>query len=142
MKVDMSPEAVAARLNLMAELCELGNSLKGLANRPGEKPSGNPAKRALEIREAIRTTFIDQWGSIGISEKERISGEYGRYITLAYRILVGSRAESELLDLLLQVETERSELRSRRRERPEFVVQRLLALDVSLETAPAGSSNE
>ena len=88
-------------------------------------------KRAAEIQDSIRRILYHEWDPIGVAGLAP-SDEYDSYIAPVYRVLVGSRSEDELIDLLHRTEIERIGMACESREQLRPVARRLLALDVRL----------
>src|SRR5262245_31071428 len=59
--------------------------------------------RAAQIQDSIRQVLLRDWNPIGCGDPLP-EDEYDRYIAPVYRILVGSRSEQELIDLLFHTE--------------------------------------
>jgi len=81
--------------------------------------------------DSIRQIFYREWDPIGVSGLAP-SDEYDAYIAPVYRILVGSRSEDELVDLLRRTESETIGTACESCEQLRPVARRLLALDVRL----------
>ena len=82
-------------------------------------------KRAAEIQDSIRQILFRVWDPLGVNKNPNLEDEYDNCITPVYRILVGSRSEEELIDLLFWNKWE-----PREKLRP--IAKKLLALDVKL----------
>ena len=89
------------------------------------------AKRAAEIQDAIRQILYREWDPIGVSGSAP-KDEYDSYIAPAYRVLVGSRSEQELIECLFRLESETIGVPCESAERLRPVATRLLELDVRL----------
>ena len=57
-------------------------------------------KRAIEIQDSIRQILFHDWDPIGVNSNPKLQDEYDSCIAPVYRILVGSRSEQELVELL------------------------------------------
>lgn len=132
MKVDMSPEAIGARLRAMDDLWLL--SVKLMNSKPtdgGRASSGN--SRALAIQDSIRQVLLHDWDPIGIRCDSNVGDEYDAYIAPIYRILVGTRSESDLIECLRRIEREEIGVEPSEAESLIPVVHKLLALKVTLD---------
>src|SRR5262245_31134296 len=102
--------------------------------------SGSRTQRVAEIQEAVRQVLLRKRDPIGVRDVEFCVDEYDRYIAPVYRVLVGSRSENDLVDLLFRSERDLGICcQSPEQLRP--VARALLSLDVSLgkaEQAAAG----
>jgi hypothetical protein len=105
MKVDMSPEAISSRLELMGQLWELSVALAdsefvdGARRRPRRH-------RVAAIQDSIRKVLMDQWDPIGVRGVPEAVDEYDPYIGRIYRILSEGESTAEVADLLASVERE------------------------------------
>lgn len=131
MKVDMSPEAVTARLRTMDELWLLSVNL--MSSKPTDgRPLAPRRSRALEILDAIRDVLYKDWDPVGVNEYSS-RDEYDAYIAPVYRILVGSRSEKELIDTLRRIEDEQIGTGPTGTEKLHAVANKLLGLTVALD---------
>jgi hypothetical protein len=91
-------------------------------------------RHATQIQHAIRHILFRQWDPIGVRDIEGSSDEYDSYIAPIYRILVGTRSEDDLIDLLCRSERDLG-MQSRSPEGLRPVARALLLLDVTLSRA-------
>jgi hypothetical protein len=89
------------------------------------------SRRAEEIQESIRGVLYERWDPIGICG-EWPRNEYDAYIGGVYRILAGSRSESDLLNYLFHAETKAMGFPPPPLENLQPVVRELLKLNVAL----------
>jgi hypothetical protein len=89
-------------------------------------------RRAAEIQDAIRQVLFRDWDPIGVNENEYLRDEYDGYIARVYRVLVGSRSENDLVQLLYRIELEEIGAASRSPEELRPIAEKLLSLDVRL----------
>ena len=96
--------------------------------------SGSRTHRAAEIQDAIRQVLLRKWDPISVRDVESCVDEYDSYIAPVYRILVGSRSEDDLIDLLFRSERDLGMCcQSAEQLRP--VARALLSLDVRMRKA-------
>jgi hypothetical protein len=132
MKVDMSPEAITARLRTVDELWLLSVKLMNAKPTDGE-PLAPPRSRAIEILDAIREVLFKDWDPIGINDCATTVAEYDAYIAPVYRILVGSRSENDLVETFRKIEREQMGLGASSHEKLHSVANKLLELHVALD---------
>lgn len=130
MKVDMSPEAVSRRLNMMEQLWELSVALMDSKSLDGIQLSSRP-RRTLAIQDSIRQVLIEDWDPIGVRGVPEASDEYDAYIGRLYRILFDRRPIDELVNCLEQIEREEICVSTSEQVR-RWVAGKLLALMVIL----------
>jgi hypothetical protein len=132
MKVDMSPDAVGARLRTMDELWLLSVKLMNSKPLNGEE---TPPKRsqALAIQDSIRQVLYKNWDPLGINDYPAAADEYDAYIAPVYRILVGSRSEDELIRVLGRIEEKEMGVSAGSDENLHSVCTKLLELKVTLD---------
>lgn len=129
MMVDMSPEAVRARLRTMDDLWLL--SVKLMNSKRLAKASDETRKaRALEIQDSIRQILFHEWDPIGVNDTPSISHEYDAYIAPIYRLLLGSRSEEEICDFLFRTERDAIGVSCDSPDQLRSVAQKLLRLDM------------
>lgn len=87
--------------------------------------------RAAEIQESIRQVLYHDWNPIGFGDALP-KDEYDSYIAPVYRILVGSRSEQELIELLFSTERDTIGGPCEAAEQLRPVARSLLDLDVRL----------
>ncbi|HMJ08487.1 MAG TPA: hypothetical protein VK468_05755 [Pyrinomonadaceae bacterium] len=130
----MSPEAITSRLRTMDELWLLSQKLmnsKRILNDDEAK-----RVRAAEIQDSIGQILFRDWDPIGISnDSEWPNDEYDSYIAPVYRILSESRSEDELVHYLFRTEKQTMGMSCEDAELLRPVARKLLALDVSFESA-------
>jgi hypothetical protein len=97
----------------------------------GHFMAGSRDKRAAEIQDSIRQILRHDWNPIGFDE-HLPQGEYDSYIAPVYRVLVGSRSEQELIELLFRTEWDIIGLPCKSPEQLRPVARKLLELDVRL----------
>lgn len=132
MKVDMSPEAVTGRLRAMDELWRL--SVKLMNSEFADGGSLVPRRsKALEIQDSIRTVLLRDWDPLGINEYGSNMDEYDAYIAPVYRILVGSRSQSDLIGTLNRIARDEMGVGARSSENLQLVAEKLLKLQVMLD---------
>ncbi|HKP70718.1 MAG TPA: hypothetical protein VJV05_15630 [Pyrinomonadaceae bacterium] len=132
MKVDMSPEAVGARLRMVDKLWSVSVDLINSIPTEGE-PSIKRHSRAAEIVNAIRDVFYEDWDPLGVNDYPSTNGEYYGYIGRVYRLLVGSRSEGDLIDTLREVERDEMGAGPSSHEKLHAVANKLLGLNVVLD---------
>lgn len=130
MQVDMSPEAVSRRLNMMGQLWELSVALMDSKSLDGIQLSSG-RRRALAIQDSIRQVLIEDWDPIGVRGVPEASDEYDSYIARLYRILIGSRSIPEIVDCLARIEREEMGVATSGDVRGR-VAEKLLGLNVAL----------
>jgi len=86
----------------------------------------------MEIQEAIRQVLFRDWDPIGVNENENLRDEYDGYIARVYRVLVGSRSDNDLVQLLCRMELNEAGVASRSPEDLRLIAKELLSLDVRL----------
>lgn len=86
------------------------------------------------MQDAIRQVLLRKWDPIGIGDVESCVDEYDRYIAPVYRLLVGSRSEDDLIDLLFRSERELG-ISCESAEQLRQVARALLSLDVRMRKA-------
>jgi hypothetical protein len=89
-------------------------------------------QRAAEIQDLIRQVLLRDWNPIGVNNDPELADEYDSYIAPVYRILVGSRSEHDLIDLLYRAERDQIGTACESPEQLRTVAQTLMALDVTL----------
>jgi hypothetical protein len=89
-------------------------------------------RHATGIQDSIRKILFSDWDPIGVRDNPLLSDEYDRYIAPVYRVLVGSRSEDELIELLHLKEREEIGMPCESREQLRPVARKLLALDFGL----------
>ncbi len=88
--------------------------------------------RAAEIQDAIRQVLFRSWDPIGVNSNPRLMDEYDSYVPRIYRVLVGSRSEDALIEVLYHIERDQIGTACESPERLRPVARELLALDVRL----------
>jgi hypothetical protein len=88
-------------------------------------------QRAAEIQDLIRQVLLRDWNPIGVNNDPELADEYDSYIAPVYGILVGSRSEHDLIDLLYRAERDQIGAACESPEQLRPVAQTLLALDVT-----------
>lgn len=131
MKVDMSRSGITARLREMDDLWLLSVKLMS-ADRKSAKSRSRTASRALEIYDSIRTVLVRDWDPIGIVNEADLHDEYDAYIAPVYRILVGTRSESDLVECLRKIERDEIGIGQTDANRLLPVARRLLSLPMDL----------
>jgi hypothetical protein len=132
MKVDMSPEAVTARLRTLDELWLL--SVKLMNSKRVTKSYGDLKKQnALEIQDSIRQVLLRDWDPIGICCDPSVADEYDAFIAPIYRILVGTRSEDDLIDCLRRIERDEIGVDPSEAETLRPVAKMLLELKIMLD---------
>lgn len=91
-------------------------------------------KRARDIMKWIHDVLWNDWDPIGVKGYGP-DDEYDSYIGGIYRILSGNPTESELIDHLYRIETERLSLSSHDKELVRPIAQKLMKIDVTLKKA-------
>jgi|tagenome__1003787_1003787.scaffolds.fasta_scaffold20497959_2 hypothetical protein len=131
MKVDMSSEAVGARLRTMDELWIL--SVKLMNSKPIDALGSPPAsKRGIRIQDSIRQVLYNDWDPLGINDYPSTVDEYDDYIAPIYRILVGSRSCDEVAETLRRLAIEKMGVSAGGTEKLDSVAKKLLRLDVMI----------
>jgi hypothetical protein len=133
MKVDMSPSGVTTRLREMGDLWLLSVKLMNAGKQTAKSP-GRTASRALEIYDSIRTVLVRDWDPISIANEPDLWDEYDAYIAPVYRILVGTRSESDLIKCLQRIERDELGVANAEDARTLPLVRKLLELPVNLNT--------
>ncbi|MEP6704950.1 MAG: hypothetical protein ABJB34_09105 [Acidobacteriota bacterium] len=131
MKVDMSPESITGRLRAMDDLWLLSVKLIN-SKLTGAEPLAGRRSRALEIQDSIRRVFFRDWDPLGINDYKSSDDEYDSYIAPVYRILVGSRSESDLIDTLKRIATDQMGIGAGSLEKLDLVAEKLFKLKVTL----------
>jgi hypothetical protein len=134
MSVDMSASGITGRLREMDDLWLLSVKLMN-AGKALPKAGSPIARRALEVYDSIRQVLLKDWDPIGIG-MDGAPSEYDAYIAPVYRILVGTRSESDLIDCLRRIERNEIGVEPADSDRLLPVTQKLLALSVNLEADP------
>lgn len=128
-KTDMSREAVTHRLEQMEGLWMLS---KALGDAKVVRKNVRKKNRGFEIQESIRQILVKDWDPIGICCDPNVADEYDAYIAPIYRILVGTRSESDLIECLQQIERNEIGVGPAEAERLRPVAEKLLELKVTL----------
>jgi hypothetical protein len=89
-------------------------------------------QRAAEIQDTIRQVLFRDWDPIGVNSNQNLADEYDSYIAPVYRILTGSRSESELAELLFRTEHDEIGTGCESPDQLRPLARKLLALDVTL----------
>jgi hypothetical protein len=133
MRVDMSTEAIGARLRAMDELWLL--SVKLMNSRPVVDGDSTLSRRsqALEIQDAIRNVLYNDWDPLGINDYPSTQDEYDAYIAPVYRILVGNRSTEELVKTLTRIARDEIGVPAGDVEKLNSVTDKLLELKVTLD---------
>jgi len=133
MRVDMSTEAVGARLRAMDELWLL--SIKLMNSKPvvGGDSTSSRRSQALEIQNAIRNVLYSDWDPLGINDHPSTQDEYDAYIAPVYRILVGNRSVNELVNTLTRIARDEIAVPAGDVEKLSSVANKLLKLKVTLD---------
>jgi hypothetical protein len=85
--------------------------------------------RAAKIQDSIRQVLLRDWDPIGFGN-HLPPDEYDNYIAPVYRMLVGSRSEQELIDLLYGIERDSIGMPCESPELLRPVARKLLDLDI------------
>jgi hypothetical protein len=85
--------------------------------------------RAAKIQDSIRQILLRDWNPIGCGGELPPDDEYDRYIAPVYRVLVGSRSEQDLVDLLYSLERDSIGMPCESPELLRPVARKLLDLD-------------
>jgi hypothetical protein len=102
-------------------------------SRPGQAKPRRTAARALEIYDSIRQVLNKDWDPICIANEAGLKDEYDAYIAPVYRILVGTRSESDLIEYLRRIEREELGIDPTDPERLLALARKLLTLSVTLD---------
>ena len=132
MRVDMSAAGITARLEEMEDLWRLSVKLIK-AGKTLPRPKGQVAERALKIYDSIRQVLLKDWDPLNIADEAQCGDEYDAYIARVYRILIGTRTESDLIECLRRIENDEMGIAFDGGARLQQVAQELLALSVRLE---------
>lgn len=89
-------------------------------------------RRATEIQDTIREVLFRDWDPIGLNGNDNLRDEYDGYIARVYRVLVGSRSEDDLVQLLYRIKLDEVGVASRSPEELRPIAKELLSLDVRL----------
>jgi hypothetical protein len=133
MKVDMSTEAIGARLRAMDELWLL--SIKLMNSRPvvGDDSASSRRSQALEIQDSIRAVLYEDWDPLGINDHLSTQDEYDAYIAPVYRVLVGNRSVNVLTNMLTRIARDEIGVPVGGVEKLHSVAHKLLKLKVTLD---------
>jgi hypothetical protein len=133
MRVDMSTEAIGARLRAMDELWLL--SVKLMNSRPvvGDDLASSRRSQSLEIHDSIRKVLYNDWDPLGINDHPSTQDEYDAYIAPVYRVLVGNRSAEELVKILTRIERDEIGVPAGGVEKLNLVAHKLLKLKVTLD---------
>jgi hypothetical protein len=135
MEVDMSPEAVTARLRTMDELWLL--SVKLMNSKHVTKSRVDLKKQcAIEIQDSIRQILFKEWDPIGVNDNPSHVDEYDSYIAPIYRLLSTNRSEEAIMDFLFRTEQDVIGVSCGSPEDLRPLAQKLLGLDVYLDNKP------
>lgn len=93
--------------------------------------SDSRKKRAEVIQDSIRQILYHDWNPIGFFGLLP-EDEYDSYIAPVYRILIGTRSDQDLIDLLFRTERDLMGMVGKSPELLHPVVRKLLDLDVRL----------
>jgi len=132
MKVDMSPEAVGARLRTMDELWLLSVKLMNSKPLNGDGPAPKRSQ-ALGIQDSISRILYQDWDPLGVNDYPETEDEYYAYIAPIYRVLVGSRSEDDLIQVLRRTAVEKMNVSAGSNEKLQLVCAKLLELKVTLD---------
>ena len=83
-----------------------------------------------QFHEAIRQVLFRDWDPVGVNYNANLHDEYDTYIAPVHTVLVGSRSEGELIDLLRRTECYEMGIASPQLERIRAVTMKLLAINV------------
>ncbi len=131
MKVDMSPEAVRARLRTMGDLWLLSVKLMN-SKRIAKAQDKTRKATALEIQNSIRQILFKEWDPIGVSDNLNLVDEYDSYIAPIYRLLSINQSEESLIEFLFRTERDVLGVACESPEQLRPVAKKLLSLDVHL----------
>lgn len=88
------------------------------------------AMSKTEVYEAIRQVLFWDWDPVVVNYNDNLDDEYDSYIAPVHTVLVGSRSEDELIDLLRRIECDEMGIASPQLDRIRAVARKLLAINV------------